>query len=68
MPFQKYNFIKIISLKLFILQDCNQSFASNIKRNWAIQFFFLMITGNKQNLAMTPFKTLGNMDKKFHHA
>ena len=62
MPF--LSLIKIINLKLLILKDRNQDFASNIKWNWAIHFFYLMITGQNQNLAMIPCKTLGNVDDK----
>ena len=47
-----------------ILKDSNQNFATNINKNWANQFF-LMITGQKQNLEMIPDKTLGNMEKNF---
>ena len=59
-----WNFIKILSLKLLILKDSNQNFATNINRNWAIQFS-LMITVQKQNLEMIPNKTIGNMEKTF---
>ena len=57
--------MKIISLKLLILKDYHENFASNIKRNWAIQLFYLMISGQKQNLAMISYKTFRNMNKTF---
>ena len=62
--FQPYDELFKIKILLILLvysywpKDCKQNFASNIKRNWAIQSFFSdEKSGQKQNLAMMPYKT-----------
>ena len=65
MLFIKLNFIKIKSLKLLVLKDCQQIFASNINRNWAIQSLFSDDYWAEAKSGNDALKSLGNIDKKF---
>ena len=65
MLFIKLNFIKIKSLKLLVLKIVSRFLLLILIETEQFNRYFLMITGQKQNLAMMPYKSLGNIDKKF---